>query len=415
MAIGVRSASDEPTTLDRRPKIETRTGEALSISNRADSAGLAGVARSLSVRLGIGLVMCLPVLLTGCAGTRATKVPSALSPGDSEASADVLPVVDLVLPIPRANAVAAGEGSVWVASSANDGTFGGSILRMDAETGETLADIPVPTVPSWETGGGGLKVALGSVWVVGGMEVPEGLDSLEDCCDGLLLQIDPLLNRVVQEIPLGGFSAGDVDVDPRGVWVSLSTGGGVGTAEIVLVDPERGEVVDRIGLTQDYVRNVIAIDGTVWAHEHETNDAVGRESIFTRVDPETGRLRASVRTSLSVVSVTSGEGMIWGVGLSEHDGNVLFKLDPRTGEFTTLPAGDLDHLIDFGEGGIWGRALRSSGEIGVARFSPQTGREDAWVALPKEASSPVALGVAPGSVWVANYERGVTRIELSRG
>jgi hypothetical protein len=389
----------------------------LSTSNSGPSRpGLAGLAGSPGIKQMIGLVLSLAFLLTGCAGSHPTKAPPALGPADAERSKDVLPVVDRVLPIPRASAVAAGEGSAWIASSANDGTFGGSILRIDTETGETLADIPVPTVPGWETGGGGLEVALGSVWVVGGMEVPVGLDTPEDCCDGLLIQIDPALNRVIREIPLGGFSAGDVAVDERGVWVSLFTGGGGGTSEVVRVDPRRGEVVDRIGLTQDYVRDVIVIDGAVWAHEHESNDAIGRESIFTRVDPETGRLMASVRTGLHVVSATAGEGTIWGVALSESgDGNVLLKLDPRTGQFTTFPAGDLDHLLDFGESGIWGRALRSTGDIGVARFRPDTGRLDGWASLPKEAGSPVALAVAPGSLWVVNYEEGVTRIELRRG
>lgn len=324
-------------------------------------------------------------------------------------------MVDRTLSIPWANAVAVGEGSVWVASRADDGTFSGRVFRLDVETGETVAEIQVPTLPGWVTGGGGLEVAGGSVWVVGGVEAPGGLDSPGGGSDGLLLRIDPATNRVVQEIPLGGFSAGDVAVDKRGVWVTLSTGGGGTLTELVRVDPVRGEVVARTRLTQEYARDVIAIDGAIWVHEHETGGPLGRESIFTRVDAEPGRLLASVPTGLYVVSVTIGDGTIWGATSSEPDGNVLFKLDPFTGDFATVPVGDLDHLIDFGEGGIWGRGLRSNGDIGVVRFHPQTGRVDAWVALPKEASSPVALSVATGSVWVVNYEHGVTRIELRPG
>jgi hypothetical protein len=323
-------------------------------------------------------------------------------------------VVDRTLSIPWANAVAAGEGSVWVASSSNDGTSAGRIVRIDTDSGETVAEISVTAVPGWVTGGGGLDVAGGSVWVVGAIEAPGGVDSPGDGSDGLLLRIDPVLNRVVQEIPLGGVHAGDVAVDERGVWVTLSTGGGGKLTELIRVDPIRGEVAARTRLTQEYARDVIATDGAIWVHEHQTGGPLGRESVFTRVDPETGRVVASVPTGLHVVSVTAAEGAIWGVALSESgDGNVLLKLDPLTGALAAIPAGDLDDLLDFGEGGIWGRGLRPTGEIGIVRFRPQTGRIDAWVTLPKEASSPVALAVALGSVWVVNYEQGVTRIKLA--
>jgi hypothetical protein len=358
----------------------------------------------------LGPALALTLLVAGCA--RSGPERWAARP---EVSEDVVPVVDRILSIPWANAVAAGEGSVWVASSANDGTSAGSIFRIDTDSGETVAEIPVTTVPGWETGGGGLDVTGGSVWVVGGIEAPGGLDSPGGGSDGLLLRIDSALNRVVQEIPLRGFAAGDVAVDERGVWVSLSTGGDGGLTELVRVDPDRGEIVARTRLTQEYARDVIAIDGAIWVHEHETGGPIGRESIFTRVDPETGQLLASVPTSLHVVSVTAGEGTIWGIALSEHDGNVLLKLDPFTGEFTTIPAGDLDDLLDMEESGIWGRGLRSTGDVGVVRFQPQSGRVDTWLPLPEDAGEPIALAVAPGSVWVVNYEQGVTRIELSRG
>lgn len=357
----------------------------------------------------LGTALALTLLVGGCARSGPERRPAAA------ASEDVVPVVDRILSIPRPNAVAAGEGSVWVASSANDGTSAGSIFRIDTDSGEMVAEIPAPTVPSWVTGGGGLEVAGGSVWVVGGIETPGGLDSPGDGSDGLLLRIDPATNRVVQEIPLGGFHAGDVAVDERGVWVSLSTGSVGGTTELVRVDPDRGEVVARTRLTQEYARAVIATDGTIWVHEHETGGPLGRESVFTRVDPETGRLLASVPTGLHVVSVTAGQGTIWGVAFSEHDGNVLLKLDPLTGEFTTISAGDLDHLLDMEESGIWGRGLRSTGDPGVVRFQPQSGRVDTWVPLPEDTGEPIALAVAPGSVWVVNHEHGVTRIELRRG
>jgi hypothetical protein len=77
-----------------------------------------------------------------------------------------------------------------------------------------------------------------------------------------------------------------------------------------------------------------------------------------------------------------------------------------------LPSHSLDFLVDVGEGGLWGRGLdQASGRIGIVRFDPVTGRIDASVEL-GERRNPIDLAVAPGSVWVATYKEGVTRIEL---
>jgi streptogramin lyase len=51
------------------------------------------------------------------------------------------------------------------------------------------------------------------------------------------------------------------------------------------------------------------------------------------------------------------------------------------------------------------------GTLGVARFDPVEERVDASVALDRGAQ-PIAIAVASDSVWVADYEEGVTRVEL---
>ena len=54
--------------------------------------------------------------------------------------------------------VAYGEGSVWVAASNLDGTSAGRIVRIDPETHEVQADIPVEVIPTWVVGGGAMVV-----------------------------------------------------------------------------------------------------------------------------------------------------------------------------------------------------------------------------------------------------------------
>src|ERR671918_1790094 len=111
--------------------------------------------------------------------------------------APVDPVVDVTLPIKFPVSIVYGEGSIWVAASANDGTGAGTVYRIDPDTAEIIAEIPVPTVPGWETGGGAIEVAGGDVWVAGGG------------ADARLVRIDPMTNTVDLDIHVQGRFLGD--------------------------------------------------------------------------------------------------------------------------------------------------------------------------------------------------------------
>jgi streptogramin lyase len=113
-----------------------------------------------------------------------------------------------------------------------------------------------------------------------------------------------------------------------------------------------------------------------------------------------------------VTSVTTGAGAIWATAWKASEGNRLVRLDPLTGTAEVLPSGSLDFLVEVGEGGLWGRGLdQTTGRLGIVRYEPITGRIDASVEL-GEHRNPIDLALAPGSVWVATYEEGVTRVEL---
>jgi streptogramin lyase len=313
-------------------------------------------------------------------------------PAESPA-APVEPVVDMTLPIRWPTSIAHGEGSIWVAESANDGTGAGTVYRIDPDSAEILAEIAVPSVPGWEVGGSGMEAAGGSLWIAG---------YYDDGSQGALIRIDATTNELADVLPLGGQFAGDVAVDERGVWVTLFS---EPSMELVRVDPQ-GMVIDlRTSLGVDWAREVVSVDGHVWIEAMRNR--------LLRIDPATGVVVQETRVPGSW-SVTAADGDIWATSWTEEDGNTLVRIDPATGGTESFPSGPLDGLIEVGGGGVWGRGRglgEGSGGVGIVRLDPATGRIDASLQL-TETKNPIDLAVAPGSVWVAYYEKGVTRVEL---
>lgn len=380
---------------DLWPDIETREPRSMPEHGRVRKVAVAAVALALAAA---GAVLAARAFLGDVPGRQRPAQPAPSPPAPVEL------VVDVTLMIRWPSSIVYGEGSVWVAASANDGTGAGTVYRIDPDSAEVLAEIPVATVPGWETGGGAMEVAEGAVWVAGGGSSRN------------LVRIDPATNRVVQEISLEGKSLGDVTVDDHGVWVSVFVREGDPPRErmdLVRLDPGTGAEEARIRLESEYAREVLAVDGTIWVHEHETHGSVVGASVLTRVDPLTNQIVASVPVGSPATSVTEGDGFIWATTWTSEEGNLLVRLDPRTNELIRIPSENLEFVIDVGEGGIWGVARRGEdlfGERGgIVRFDPVTNRVDAGARLE---GGTIAIAVAHGSIWVVHYEEGVTRIEL---
>jgi streptogramin lyase len=327
-------------------------------------------------------------------GDRVVERP--VHPAESPA-APVDPVVDVTLPIKWPSSIVYGEGSIWVAASANDGTPAGTIYRIDPDTAEILAEIPTPVVPGWETGGGSMEVAQGDLWVAGGGASRK------------VVRIDSQSDQVVSEFPVRARFLGDLEIDEHGLWVTAFDEEHM---YLLRLDPTTGAEEARVPLEGSYAREVVSVDGTLWVHQRQTHGSTVGASVLVRVDPATASM-AEVRVGSPASSVVGGDGFIWAITWTAEDGNLLLRVDPHTGEVVTFPSESLEFVIDVGEGGIWGVARRGQdlfeGRGGIVRFDPVTGRVDAGVDI--EAGT-IALAVAPGSVWVVGYEEGVTRIEL---
>ncbi|HYZ10308.1 MAG TPA: hypothetical protein VE962_00250, partial [Actinomycetota bacterium] len=304
------------------------------------------------------------------------------------------------LPIKWPSSIVYGEGSIWVAAWVEE-TDGNLLYRIAPDTGAILAEIPVPSIPGWETGGGGMVAADGSVWIA-------GLTQRED--EAALLRVEAATNELADVIPLGGDFAGDVALDEHGIWVTVFAEPSV---ELLRLDPSTLAVESRTALGTDWAREILAIDGTIWVRVLDEDDEVTGDPrrLLFRIDPKTGQIVDRVHVPGAVTNVTAGGGTIW-VTASRSSGNLIARVDPTTGDVSTTPSGELDYFPEFGEGGLWARGLdRSTGRLLVVRYNQVSGRVDARAVLP-ERLDPIDLAVAPGSVWVASYEEGVTRVEL---
>lgn len=373
---------------DLWPDIETREPRPMPDGGTGRRVAVAAVALVLAAG---GAVVAARAFLGGDRAVERPVRPAELPP------APVDPVVDVTLPIRWPSSIVYGDGSIWVAASANDGTPAGTIYRIDPDTAEILAEIPSPVVPGWETGGGSMEVAHGDLWVAGGGASRK------------VVRIDSQSNQVVSEFPVRARFLGDLEIDEHGLWVTAFDEEHM---SLLRLDPTTGAEEARVPLEGSYAREVVSVDGTLWVHQRQTHGSTVGASVLVRVDPATAGM-AEVRVGSPASSVVEGDGFVWAITWTAEDENLLLRVDPHTGEVVTFPSENLEFVIDVGEGGIWGVARRGQdlfeGRGGIVRFDPVTGRVDAGVDI--EAGT-IALAVAPGSVWVVGYEEGVTRIEL---
>src|SRR6266508_4479114 len=241
--------------------------------------------------------------------------PPAATPAPS-------PRVTATIHVGAAGSLVFGEGSLWVSVSANDGTTGGEILRIDPGSGSIVASIPVEAVPSWETAGGGLAVGHGSLWVAGRVDTPGGPNSPGGGFDGLLLRVDPGTNEVIDGITLGGVDAADVMANATGIWVSMFGDGE--TTQVVRISPETDEVTATVPLRAAYARHIFAAGGGVWVHEREYQGAdTGFSTALEEIDPSTDRIVATLPLE-GEAAVAASDGVIWAA-----IGQSMVTIDPE--------------------------------------------------------------------------------------
>jgi len=294
--------------------------------------------------------------------------------------------------------IALADGSVWV--SVND--FGAdrersSVVRVDPSTNEIAAVIPLGSAERVAAGGG-------AIWVLS-----------RDEGHVVLVRIDPRRNEVAAEIPLGA-SAFDVAADETGVWTTVDFDGRSG--KVIRVSQETNEEVASIPV-QGRLRDIVLGEQAVWVADSTSTLDVGPSLV--RIDPATNRIAARVH-DLAGHDVAVGNGEVWvhgwlssfepSVGNGSGDRPVAFRIDTTTNRRIGEPIPlEQFHPFAVGEGGVW---FIGDGPV-VSRLNLEYLHVDAEIATaPMAVDSTVhaVLDPAGGTIWVANYEDSITRIEL---
>ena len=305
----------------------------------------------------------------------------------------------------QASALTYAAGSVWVDVLDDARTNTGTVLRIDPDTGEIQARIPVDAYPDSEHGGSGMAFDGRYVWIVGTRWSKEGP------AGGILVRIDPETNTSETiDLPVG---LTDIDLvfDDGFLWTTGVSSPGK-DPRVLQIDPATGEVVSQTPIDAEWWGGLAVEGGAIWVTEMSVrNSTVQGDATLVRLETGTGAVLARVAAVdrngvMGSTMPTASGGAIW-----LPTGNELLELDPQTGaalsRFDLGIGGDLEVAPD---GSMW--CLCGFGWNELERLDPVAGRADVSVRLaPKPI--PVALAVAPNSVWVLTYEGALTRIELT--
>jgi dipeptidyl aminopeptidase/acylaminoacyl peptidase len=288
------------------------------------------------------------------------------------------PTID-VGPQGQTNAIALGEGGLWVATY---DVAGDHIVHLDPSTGDLVASISVDAAPSWEWGGGGLTTGLGRVWVIGAGP------------SAILSEIDPGSDQVIGAVDLHAQLGMDVAVADGSVWVLLWDH--PDQLRLERLDPETLDVIAMIPFDGvGYGHHLFATDAMVFAETNQVHgDTVG-DLVLQSVDTATN----SVVASLPLKGLPAlDQGRLW-VAAAEG----LQQIDPASG--TVCETLDVRGSLLRGPGALW----FLQGNDRLARIDT-TGTATLELNLPPSVD-PLAIATSNSSAWTVNSQGSITRIE----
>jgi TolB protein len=325
-----------------------------------------------------------------------------VSPSPTEPPADTRPLnarVTATIEIgafPRA--VALGDGVVWATvDNANGGPDDHLLVKIDPATNEVVGTTPVFVA-------GDIAVGDGAVWVT----------SRLDNADGAVLRIDPSTNQVVASISVG-LNPSNVAVGEGAVWVTVNTttAGFRPSGEVVRIDPATNEVVARTTINGGWPRDIVVGEGAVWVYGHAgySPEHGWESSSLWRIDPLTNELASTVLDQTGFLgdgsylpdNVAVADGWLW----AASDRGKGLRIDPATGTFTTF---------DLSESGFGWPFLAYEGHVffglePIRILDTETLEVVGSIALESQVAD-AALDPATGTLWIANYEGSVTRVDL---
>jgi YVTN family beta-propeller protein len=252
------------------------------------------------------------------------------------------------------DALAAGDGSVWIASG-RDGT----VSRVDRAHGQ------VTTV---DVGGEPTAVAFGA----GSLWVADGQNRVVD-------QVDSATNRVARRLPAGNGTRG-VAVAGGAVWLASAIDG-----QVERIDLAAGGRIRRIDVP-GAPATIAAGGGAVWVGGEE-------DGVVTKLDPHSGVALKAIGVGNGPAAIAVGYGGVW---VANRDDGTVTRIDVASGAVTdTVHVGGSPDAVAAGLGAVW---VGDGGTGAVIRIDPRTRRVSRRVPV---GSAPAALTVAGGSLWAA--------------
>lgn len=273
---------------------------------------------------------------------------------------------------------------VWVAFRSRDpntrpAAEGTSVPRINAAVASTIPVGPSP---------GDLAADQGAVWV----SVPAQDPSAPD----LVVEIDQATNQVTSRIPVEG-SIGEIAAGEGAVWgivyKPLDADAGRYQGSLVRIDPGADQVVATIpGVTGPLAVGA----GAVWATANDDSDGS-----LVRIDPVTNKIVATVPLGVRPWHISVGLGAVWVLPLHEQG---VVKVDPVTNtvaEFIEVEETGSLYPPALGDNIVWLPVVRLEGSF-IIRIDART-TQVLGSPVPVPAASPFA--VAEGRVWLLD-ERG---------
>jgi len=236
----------------------------------------------------------------------------------------------------RLEAIVAGEDALWV-SIIGGGNIGvpndiDSVLRIDPQTGETVANIKVRRAPV------SLAYTPGIVWAV-------------NWGAHLVSRINPKTNQLLGEPFRTGAAPYSITVGGGSVWVVNHDDG-----TVTRLDPETNQIIADIPSSWEPHRVTFGEDAVWLGNWHDSS--------VSRIDPQTNQIVGEpIPIGYVAGDIAAGYGNVWVTsdyrGMDAFpeafpDHVVLIRIDPKTNKVVdTIPLGGHPVDVEVTEDAVW--------------------------------------------------------------